>query len=152
MTRWFRQLYGARVYEKSDCWILDCNCLTRIFEELHLVHSIARDAYVASDPRLTCDTYMWATLCCHEVMAGFVKYKFDDHPAMASTITRFTIRTSPITPMSKIKGEVSKLSAQVGTVTPLVAQVKSLQTDLAKAKQDLGNAKDEIKRLKAKVA
>ena len=49
------------------------------------------------------DTYSWDTLCDHENMAQFVKYKFDDHPAMSAAITQFTVCNSPPKTMSDLK-------------------------------------------------
>ena len=65
------------------------------FEDLTIVRSVARDAYMESDHGVTFDTYSWSTLWDHETMSQFLGYKFDDHPAMFAVITQFTVCNSP---------------------------------------------------------
>ena len=148
MDRWFRQLHLAAVYRPEDCWQLVCDCVTRIFDELHLVRSMARDAYIANEPTATCDTYLWATLQAHQVMAEFTKYKFDDHPAMASTITRFTVKTSPITPMGKLRSDVDKLKSTVSPLESLPSKITRMEAEITKLKSQLNSARDDVKKLK----
>lgn len=47
--------------------------------------------YLVKDATIMCNTYTWATLRVHQVMADFMQYKFDDHAAIASIITRFMV-------------------------------------------------------------
>ena len=97
---------------------------------------------MGSDPDIKFDTYSWATLCAHEMMAQFVKYKFDDHPAMSVDITQFTVCSYQPNPTSKLKVDLGKNKSLPG-------QFESLSDDLNKFKINqnstynmVGNLKD----------
>ena len=109
ITRWYLQLHAAKVYDAESCWDLVCECVSRIFDEIHLVRASARDAYIQTDAATTCDTYIWATLRAHEVMDKFVLARFDDHPSMASVITKFAVKHSPVSHAAYVKGDIDKV-------------------------------------------
>lgn len=88
---------------------------------MNLVRWLAQDAYMASDPGHKCDTYKWVILRAHSVMADFVKHCFDDHPVMASAITRFMVCTVPFTPMNRMVEGLEVVRVTLGKVTDLRA-------------------------------
>lgn len=110
-----------------------------------------RDAYMVCVPQQTYNTYFWATLRDHHIMAAFLKYNFDKHPSISSTIMQFMVRTSPIIPMSQLKGEVTRLQTQIAKVPSLPSKVQTLQKDMSMIKKDLVQAQAEIKHLRDKV-
>ena len=63
----------------------------RTFEYLRVVRSVSKDAYMGSDTGIEFDTYSWVTLCAHETMAQFVKYKCNDHAAMSVATIQFML-------------------------------------------------------------
>lgn len=66
-------------------------------------------------------------------MVEFMRHKFDDHPAMALSITKFTVCTSPLTPTSTLKSEVESLKKSVGSVP---TRIKKTEGDIAKLCKD----------------
>ena len=50
---------------------------------------------MGSDPVIMFDTYLWATLFVHEIMAQLVKYTSYDLPDMSVVITQFTLCKYP---------------------------------------------------------
>ena len=96
---------------------------------------MAIDAYMGSDPGIIFGTYLWATLCAHETMAQFVKYKFDDHPDMSAAITKVAVCNYPSNQTSKMEADLEKLKS-------LPAQFKFLSDDLAKAKSNQNSTYD----------
>lgn len=151
ITRWYRQLEGAGVYARCDCWQLVCDCVMQIFDELHLARSTARNAYITSESGRTCNMYTWATLRAHMVMADFLRYKFDNHLSMSSVITKFTVKTSPITPMSMLKADVAKVKKDMVDVALCPGLLKTTRDELAKVKNQLHSAQEEIRRIKEKI-
>ena len=74
-------------------------------------------------------TNSWATLCFHETMAQFVRYKFDDHPYTSVVITEFTVCKSPSNKMSKPK-------VYLENIKNLLDQVKLMLGDLTRFKSN----------------
>ena len=60
-----------------------------MFEELSIVRSVARDAYMGSDIVNKLYIYLLDIFCAHAMMSQYVKYKFYKHPYMSAAITIF---------------------------------------------------------------
>ena len=53
---WYRQLYGAKLYDNSDCFNILCKSAHIIFEWFNLVGSLNIYAYLSSDLCIMFDT------------------------------------------------------------------------------------------------
>ena len=87
------------------------------------------------------DTYSWATIFSHTMMAQCLEYKFDDHLAMSVTIMNFTVFNFPSKPMSKLKVNVEKFKS-------LPAHVKFMSNNLTKVKHNHNYTYNMVRKLK----
>ena len=77
----------AKLYDKLYCWNLVCKPVHRMFEELYLVRSVDRDAFMGSDTGIFLTPTRGPLICACATIAKFVKYEFDDNPAMSAATT-----------------------------------------------------------------
>ena len=134
-------MISSKLYDKSYCWNLVFKSVYIIFEELHIVRSVAIDAYLGSYPFITFDTYSWDTLCEHATMAQFVKYKFYDPQDISVAITQFTVCNSPSNPTSELRVGLENINI-------LPDQVKSLLDDFTKIKSNQKSMYDMMCKIK----
>ena len=88
ITSCYHKLEQDNAYDKEYYWNIICESVHRFYEDIHLVRSVVRNAYMGIDPGITSVTYSRSTICDHETMSQFVKYKFDEHLAMSTAITK----------------------------------------------------------------
>ena len=102
--------------------------------------AVSRDSYVGSDPGIMFDTYLWATLCVHAIMAKLVNYTFYDRPDMSVVITQFTLCNYPSNPMGNLELDLEKLNSfpdQVKYLSDDLTQVKSNQNYMYNMVRDI---------------
>lgn len=130
ITRFHTELLYSGTYSKDQCWSLVCRCVKRIFKDMADVRISAKYIKDNKDMSSSSTRYIWATLKTHTVMRGYINKNFEDHPALASVITRFVTHNNlqanikELATKSKkfevtlrnLQGKIDKLTNRVDTL------------------------------------
>jgi glycyl-tRNA synthetase beta subunit len=120
-------VWQQRGLGKREAWLIVCQIVRKIFEDLQSARISARSARDRRDIDFSTASFIYATLKCHGIMADYVKHQFHDHPAVSAVITRH-LASNFVKPEVSGSGE-KKVAALSSKVDALEAKVQLLLKD-----------------------
>jgi len=104
--------WRAKGYEKSSSWELTCCSVRRLYEDIHQVRIISRDARDLDDAGSTAALVLWATIRSHRIMEDYLHRNFYDHPSISAVIARH-LAANHTKPDNTLETRVRKLEESV---------------------------------------
>jgi hypothetical protein len=142
--------WQTRGFSKKDAWLIVCQIIRRIFEDLQSARISARNAHDFDDMDFTTATFIYATLRCHDVMEGYVKHQFHAHPHVSSVITRH-LAANFVKPEHSQDSKVATLETKVKTLgTKVDSVVSKVELLVSKEKDKHKNEKEKGKKFKGR--
>ena len=128
-------------FTKASAWSLTTKLVHRIFHDLHAARAGVLQSFRPGDNESICAQVLWGVFKTHDVMLEYKRYKFKNHPSIASEYVKFLASNSG-------NDLIDKVSSRVGTVE---TKMKELSTTVGSAQNKVSEARSLVEALSARV-
>jgi uncharacterized coiled-coil protein SlyX len=136
-----------RGHSKREAWKITSVCVRCVFESLHSERIIAKDILDQSDADFSTAKYLWATWKAHGIMAGYLRTRFYEHPAITAVISRH-LADNYVKPDDTHGTKISALEKQLEKQTKTIATIEAHQKECDKS---VSTTEKTIKGMQAKL-
>lgn len=146
----YEKLHVDSRFSADQSWALTTQILDRICEELYAPKEGVQEAMTIEDPASICSHVLWASMKTHDVMAGYIDLRFENHPTIAAEYVKFLATNSGHDKVDKLEVVVKELKEEMNAATKN-SKAAVTKADVATGKSDSVKTALEalIKRVKA---
>lgn len=129
----YKRLFHYSKFTTEQAWSLTTQVLDRILADLYVPKDNVVQSLRTRDNRTNCAQVLFAAFKTHDVMAGYVSLKFENHPSVSTEYVKFLATNSGSEKVSKLSDAVDALKSKT-SATSDEAKAATKKADVASSK------------------
>ena len=129
----YDKLVVSSKFTAEQGWSLTMKILDRICEDLFAPKEGVAVAMNVEEPGSICTHMLWSCFKTHDVMATYMEFNFENHPAISAEYVKFLATNSGFDKVDRLEGLVSGMKGQVEKAATDAAKARSIADGSASA-------------------
>ncbi|KAI2503869.1 hypothetical protein MHU86_10594 [Fragilaria crotonensis] len=147
----YDKLVVASKFTAEQGWSLTMKILDRICEDLFAPKEGVAVAMNVEDPASICAHMLWSCFKTHDVMATYMEFNFENHPAISAEYVKFLATNSGFDKVERLEATVTGMKSQVDKAATDAAKARSIADGSASAASATAKALAELVKRVGKV-
>lgn len=120
----YEKLHLHSKFSADQAWSLTTQILDRVCEDLYAPKEGVAAAMTVEDPVSICSHLLWSCFRTHDVMAEYIDYNFENHPAISAEYVKFLATNSGYDKVEKMEVMVLNMKENVTKALDMADKAK----------------------------